>query len=117
MHHACAAPWARGPAGRRPGGPAHREGAHGEGRRIEKGDMVVAIDPDGDSGFTRATDANVIQLLRGADSVGSHVTLQILKRIQAGAGVRASTERCETVPGVWDIHASVAVRSVEAYLS
>ena len=79
-----------------PGGPAHREGTHGKGRRIEKGDMVVAIDPDGDSGLTRVTDANVIQLLRGTDTVGSLVTLQILKRVQPSASGRASMERCET---------------------
>jgi hypothetical protein len=57
-----------------PGGPASKSV---NSRRIEKGDIVVAIDPDGESGFIPATASNVISLLRGKDQVGSHVIIQV----------------------------------------
>lgn len=40
-------------------------------------DSVLAIDPDGKTGFKAVTPANVISLLRGPDKVGSTVKLQI----------------------------------------
>jgi hypothetical protein len=57
-----------------PGGPAYKPV---NGKRIEKSDSVLAIDPDGKSGFTTVTPANVISLLRGPDRVGSMVKLQV----------------------------------------
>ena len=59
-----------------PGGPAYKPV---DGKRIEKTDNVLAIDPDGKSGFKAVTPANVVALLRGPDKVGSHVKLQITK--------------------------------------
>ena len=59
-----------------PGGPAYKPV---DGKRIEKTDNVLAIDPDGKSGFKAVTPANVVSLLRGPDKVGSHVKLQITK--------------------------------------
>ena len=45
-----------------PGGPAYKPV---DGKRIEKTDNVLAIDPDGKSGFKAVTPANVVSLLRG----------------------------------------------------
>ena len=57
-----------------PGGPAYKPA---NGKKIDKTDSVLAIDPDGKSGFKAVTPANVISLLRGPDKVGSTVKLQI----------------------------------------
>ena len=51
-----------------PGGPAYKAV---NGKRIEKGDRVIGIDPDGSGGIKQADEASVIGLLRGADVVGS----------------------------------------------
>ena len=54
-----------------PGGPAYKPS---NGKKIDKTDSVLAIDPDGKSGFKAVTPANVISLLRGPDKVGSTVS-------------------------------------------
>jgi hypothetical protein len=101
-----------------PGGPAYKPT---NGKKIDKTDSVLAIDPDGKSGFKAVTPANVISLLRGPDKVGSTVKLQIasstsketndfaLKRADFRAvekikdGVSRHTERtccrCDPKPG------------------
>lgn len=60
-----------------PGGPAY--GKSVEGHKLEKADLVVGIDPDGQQGVKKVDKTNVIRFLRGPDSVGSHVTVKVSK--------------------------------------
>ena len=69
------------------------------GKRIEKGDKVIGIDPDGSEGIRQADEASVIGLLRGADVVGSRLVVQVAKhssgRIETFALQRADFRSVE----------------------
>ena len=79
-----------------PGGPAYKAV---NGKRIEKGDKVIGIDPDGSEGIRQADEASVIGLLRGADVVGSRLVVQVAKhssgRIETFALQRADFRSVE----------------------
>jgi hypothetical protein len=82
---------------------------------IDKNDVVVAIDPDGKSGFKPVTAGSVVQLLRGDDMVGSHVVLQIQKP-GSNAKYRVDLRRADfrSVERIKECYLKLAELEVEA---